>query len=406
MEGTEEVWRYKEGIGKTDWLKELYLFYTQLAAGSLLIIPAIVLPLYYKTSVAAEEYMFFLEFFGMLVGSLLISGASDRIGRRPALALSLVLYSVGSFIPFIDRSFYSLVASMLIMGSGIGANVPVANAMMNEFSEPTVRGTVMSIGNAIFNLGFVVAPLLIFFFGVRFIFIFGIAQLITLIPILKIPETREPAQSSGFRDLYKKAYLKNTLLISFATFFVFFVVYGIVDWFPTLLSRGLVEVPSLIQKYYILITNMGAFFGALFIAPFIDRIGRKILGVFVSFAAGVAELLTLLFSGLSSALAVSFVFISLFLMEGSLAIVTIVASELYDNGMRGRGLGNSLAWGRIGGMISPLVLGSVLETFKKPNLPFLVLGASSLSAAVLLYNLPETMYNKGQKTSKGNDQDL
>ncbi len=396
MEGTEEVPSLKEGPEKTYWFKELYLFYTQLAAGSLLIIPAIVLPLYYKSSVVAEEYVFFLEFFGMLAGSLFISGASDRIGRRPALALSLVLYSIGSFIPYIDRSFYALVASMLIMGSGIGANVPVANAMMNEFSDPSIRGTVMSVGNAIFNLGFVLAPLFIFFFGVRFIFLFGIAQLITLIPLLKIPETKESAQSSGFRELYKKGYFKKTILISFSTFFVFFVVYGIVDWFPTLLSRGLVKVPGLLQKDYILVTNMGAFLGALVIAPFIDRTGRKILGILVSSIAGLAELLTLLVSGLASVLAVTLTFVSLFFMEGALAIVTIVASELYDNGMRGRGLGNSLAWGRIGGMISPLVLGSVLEIFKKPSLPFLVLGASSLGAAVLLYYLPETMYSKNQ----------
>lgn len=396
MDKAEELQRLKNSA-RTDWLMEVYLFYTQLAAGSLLIIPAIVLPLYYRTSVVAEEYIFSLEFLGMLVGSLLISGASDRIGRRPALAISLILYSFGSFMPFLSRSFYSLVSSMLIMGAGIGANVPVANAMMNELSEPSVRGRVMSIGNALFNLGFVLAPLLIFLFGVNFIFIFGIAQLATLLPIIKIPETREMAQTSGFRELYRKEYLKNTLLISFATFFVFFVVYGIVDWFPTLLSRGLVEVPSLVQKYYILITNMGAFFGAIFIVPFIDRFGRKVLGIFVSFISGIAEIFTLLFSGLASALSVALVFVSLFLMEGALAIVTIVASELYDNGMRGRGLGNSLAWGRVGGMVSPLVLGSILEAFRRPGLPFLALGASSLGAAILLYNLPETMYRKSRQ---------
>jgi len=263
---------------KTDWLKEIYLFYTQLAAGSLLIIPAIVLPLYYNSSVSTEEYMFFLEFLGMLAGSVWISGASDRVGRKPALAISIALYSIGSFIPFIDRSFYALILSMLIMGSGIGANVPVANAIMNEFSEPSVRGTVMSIGNAIFNLGFVLAPLFIFFFGVKFIFIFGIVQLITLAPILRIPETKKPSQNSGFKDLYRGERLKKTLAISLATFFVFFVVYGIVDWLPTLLSRGLVKVPYILQKDYILITNLGAFLGALFMAPLVDRTGRRILG--------------------------------------------------------------------------------------------------------------------------------
>ncbi|MDG6928345.1 MAG: hypothetical protein JRN01_07785, partial [Nitrososphaerota archaeon] len=90
------------GNGRTDWLRQSYLFYTQLSAGSLLVLPSIMLPIYFKIAAYLEGYLFFFEFFGMLIGSLLLPGVSDKIGRRPALAVAIMLYSVGSFLPYLN----------------------------------------------------------------------------------------------------------------------------------------------------------------------------------------------------------------------------------------------------------------------------------------------------------------
>ena len=182
----------------------------------------------------------------------------------------------------------------------------------------------------------------------------------------------------GFKKLYMGNYLKRTLTISFATFFVFFSVYGIIDWVPTLIYKGVVEAPAFFQNGYIIIANLGAFAGAALMAPFIERLGRKTLGILVNLLAGVAEIILGFISGNAFLLVAALIFSSVLFMEGGLAIVTIVSSELYDPEMRGRGLGNSLAWGRIGGMISPLVLGSMFEELKSPSLPFLVISISSL----------------------------
>ncbi|MDG6932579.1 MAG: MFS transporter [Nitrososphaerota archaeon] len=380
------------GNGRTDWLRQSYLFYTQLSAGSLLVLPSIMLPIYFKIAAYLEGYLFFFEFFGMLIGSLLLPGASDKIGRRPALAVAIMLYSVGSFLPYLNHSFYPLIASMIIMGTGIGANVPIVNAMMNEFSDQKERGTIMSIGNAIFNLGFIIIPLFLLFGAARFIFAYGLIQLISIIPLISVPEITKLNGGGGFNQLYKSSYLKRTLLVSFATFFVFFSVYGIIDWFPTLIYNGIIEVPAFFQKDYIIIANLGAFSGAALMAPFIEKLGRKLLGVLVDLIAGITEMLVGLISGNAILLIAALIFASLLFMEGALAIVTIVSSELYGSEMRGRGLGNSLAWGRIAGMISPLVLGSILEDLKSPALPFLVISISSLAAMSCFLMLPETRY--------------
>ncbi len=382
-----------DGI-KTDWPKQVYFFYTQLSAGSLLVLPSIMLPIYFhQTNIyAVEGYLFFIEFFGMLIGSLLLAGASDRIGRRPTLAISIILYSTGSFLPSLNGSLYSLSVSMLIMGTGIGANVPIVNALMNEHSAPSIRGIVMSLGNAIFNLGFIIIPIFLLIGAGKYVFSYGLIQLILLLPILRIPETTKMNSGGGFKKLYMGNYLKRTLTISFATFFVFFSVYGIIDWVPTLIYKGVVEAPAFFQNGYIIIANLGAFAGAALMAPFIERLGRKTLGILVNLLAGVAEIILGFISGNAFLLVAALIFSSVLFMEGGLAIVTIVSSELYDPEMRGRGLGNSLAWGRIGGMISPLVLGSMFEELKSPSLPFLVISISSLFAMICFFILPETRH--------------
>ncbi len=380
------------GREKTDWLRQAYLFYTQLSAGSLLVLPSIMLPIYFKTTAyVLESYLFFLEFFGMLIGSLLLSGASDKMGRRPSLVISIILYSIGSFMPELNHSIYFLITSMVIMGIGIGANVPIVNAMMNELAGTSVRGIVMSIGNAIFNLGFIIIPIFLILGAARFVFLYGLIQLISILPIIWIPETSElKKEEGGFKKLYSGNYLKKTIIVSLATFFVFFSVYGIIDWFPTLLNRGLIEVPAIFQKDYILIANFGAFAGAALMAPFIERLGRRLLGVLTDLAGGFVEVLVGLISGKEILLIAALIFSSILFMEGALAIVTIISSELYDLKMRGKGLGNSLAWGRIGGMISPLLLGIMLEGLKSPTLPFLAISISSLGAMVCFLMLPET----------------
>ncbi|MEM3197234.1 MAG: MFS transporter [Conexivisphaerales archaeon] len=375
---------------RTYWFRQAYFFYTQLAAGSLLVLPSIMLPIYFKITTSLEGYLFFFEFFGMLIGSLLLPGTSDKIGRRPTLATAIMLYSVGSFFPYFNHSFYFLIISMIIMGAGIGANVPIVNAMMNEFSDPTARGTIMSIGNAIFNLGFVIIPLFLLFGIAKFVFAYGLVQLISILPIAWIPETTKLNSKGGFKALYKSNYIKRTLLVSFATFFVFFSAYGIIDWFPTLIYKGIIATPALFQKDYIIIANLGAFSGAALMAPFIDKLGRKRLGVLVNLVACIAEMFVGLISGNSILLIAALIFSSLLFMEGALAIVTIISSELYGSEMRGRGLGNSLAWGRIAGMISPLVLGSILEELKSPAAPFFVISISSLAAMSCFLMLPET----------------
>jgi len=361
-------------------------------------LPSIMLPIYFKTSTyVLESYLFFLEFFGMLIGSLFLSAASDKVGRRPALAISIILYSVGSFMPEINHSVYYLIASMIVMGMGIGANVPIANAMMNELADESARGIAMSIGNSLFNLGFIIIPIFLIFEAARFVYLYGLLQIILILPIIWIPETSKPKNENagfGFRELYGGKYLKRTILVSLATFFVFFSVYGMIVWFPTLLSKGLIEVPAFFQKDFILIANFGAFAGAALMAPLIDRLGRRLLGALTNFSGGLVEALVGLISGRGFLLIAALIFSSILFMEGALVVVTIISSELYDLQMRGKGLGNSLAWGRIGGMVSPLILGMLLERLESPTLPFLVISMSSLGAMVCFLLLPETRIKK------------
>ncbi len=365
-----------------------YLFLTQLSAGTVLIMPSVVSPFYFaKNLYTLEGYLFSFEFLGMLFGSLASGRIADSIGRRQALAMSIGLYSVGSFIPAIG-GINAFFVGFFIAGLGIGANVPVANAMMNELSDPGRRGLIMAIGNAMFNLGFVVAPVFIIFRAINYIFYFGLAQLVLLVPILWVPETLKTSYAPHNGSIFSKDLRVKTMLASATTFFVFFSTYGLVVWFPSLIYRGYFKMPEAIRGVALLVANIGAFSGALAVAPIVDRLGRRILGMINAAVAAASELLIPLILSSSGLLAA--MFLSTFGMEACLGLITIIASEIYPKELRGTGLGNALAWGRIGGIVSPLVLALAFSSGLSAVVPFLIISAVSIGALAGFYVLPET----------------
>ena len=58
---------------------------------------------------------------GYVVGSLADSVVADRLGRRPALILSVVMVVIGSLITALSDSFTMLLIGRFISGMGIGA---------------------------------------------------------------------------------------------------------------------------------------------------------------------------------------------------------------------------------------------------------------------------------------------
>lgn len=96
---------------------------------------------------------------GYIVGSFLDSRISDLWGRRLALMLSLLFFSVGSVCSALSPSLAWLIFWRFIIGMGIGAEIANVTTYMGELAPAACRGRYTSMAVAVGFIGFALVPL-------------------------------------------------------------------------------------------------------------------------------------------------------------------------------------------------------------------------------------------------------
>ena len=84
---------------------------------------------------------------GGLLGRFFGGWLADRLGRRAALGLNLLLYSIGGLISAVAPNYEVLLASRLIVGIGLGGEFTIGIAMLSEMVATRYRGTLVSVLN-------------------------------------------------------------------------------------------------------------------------------------------------------------------------------------------------------------------------------------------------------------------
>lgn len=79
---------------------------------------------------------------GGLVGRLVTGYLADRRGRRYALSLNLLLYTLGGLLSALAPNYATLQASRFIVGVGLGGEFTVGLALLAEMVATRYRGTV------------------------------------------------------------------------------------------------------------------------------------------------------------------------------------------------------------------------------------------------------------------------
>ena len=84
---------------------------------------------------------------GGLVGRLIGGYIADRWGRRIALSLNLLVYTLGGLISAVAINYEMLLASRFIVGIGLGGEFTVGMAMLAEMVATRHRGTLLATLN-------------------------------------------------------------------------------------------------------------------------------------------------------------------------------------------------------------------------------------------------------------------
>ena len=116
-------------------------------------------------------------YLGSALGALTCGWLAEKYGRMKILIFTVALFAVMSFVCSQAWSFWSLAVFRVIQGFGLGGEVPVAGAFINEWSKTQGRGRFYLMYNLLMTVGVwagaVLGLLIVPNFGWRWMFIVG-----------------------------------------------------------------------------------------------------------------------------------------------------------------------------------------------------------------------------------------
>ncbi|WP_110598343.1 sugar porter family MFS transporter [Salinicola lusitanus] len=97
--------------------------------------------------------------FGATLGVGVAGWLSDRLGRKPALILTGVIFALSGVVAALAPNVESLIAARMIMGLGVGASAVVVSVYLVEVAPTHLRGRVGAMGQLMVVSGILLAYL-------------------------------------------------------------------------------------------------------------------------------------------------------------------------------------------------------------------------------------------------------
>ncbi|MBK5211816.1 MAG: MFS transporter [Coriobacteriia bacterium] len=352
-----------------------------------------------------------ISMLGMAVGAAISGMAADKWGRRNIVMLTLLIYGFASILSGFSTSYYMLLGLRFITGFGLGGELPAASTLVSEFSPKKIRGRNVIILESFWAWGWILAALVAFLlipiYGWRIAFIVGgIPALFAAVLRHQVPESPRYLERAGrtdeaealvsimesqagiqpstsaahstpgisdqgvavsarphvaFSDLWKRKYLRSTIVLWVVWFGINFGYYGFVLWTPTLLvAQGFNLVKSFEFTLIMCLAQLPGYFSAAYL---IEKIGRKkILAVYF---AGTAVAAWLFGHAGNVTEILTFGSLLYFFSLGAWGCVYAYTPEMYPTAFRASGAGWAAAFGRIGAFIAPFIVPVIYELYGK-----------------------------------------
>lgn len=306
---------------------------------------------------------------GVMVGALSAGPLADLVGRRRAMLLTVVSFSVLTLLCAFAPGPVVFGLLRFLAGLGLGGVLPVALAMVNEFGRPGRGGSATTTLMTGYHAGAVLTSLLgilvIPWLGWRAMFVIAALPALVLVPLIaaRLPESLPGAGRSvgaGTRNpvaqLVRGGYLRSSIAFWVTSFMGLLLVYGLNTWLPEIMRAAGYELGAALAL--LLVLNVGAVLGLLLAGRVADRIGFRpaTVGWFCAAALFLA-LLSIRLPGIgvyaSVLLAGVFVF-------SSQVLVYAWVSRHYPASVRASALGAASGVGRLGAISGPLLGGALL----------------------------------------------
>jgi MFS family permease len=349
-------------------------------------------------------------------GGLLFGLIADRVGRKRALMLSILTYSLCSFASGLSTSIAMLAVFRFILGLGMGGEWNTGATLVAETWPTELRAKALAMVQSSFAIGFaaaaLVAGLVLRVSNWRVVFFVGILPALVILWIRRtvpesemwqerrrlgqesqtVAEAQKRYEESSFKRLFSKQFLGPTFALLFVNFFGMFGWWGLFTWAPAFLSLpesqggrgfGLAGTTTMLMVQQL----VGMFPGYASFGWVADKIGRRQSFLLYLLLAAVLTPIYAMVRGTTLILLLGIVVA--FFGTGFFSGSSITGSEVFPTTLRARALGFTYPGARLLSSVAPFAIGWVWQHHGL-TAAFCLCGGSFFLAALVATRLPET----------------
>ena len=342
------------------------------------------------------------------LGGAIFGSFADKYGRRLAMIVSIITYSVGTFLCGLSTSYIWLFIFRMIIGMGMAGEYACSSSYAIESWPQHLRTKASAFLVSGFSIGNILAsqviPWVAQAYGWRMAFFIGLAPVALVLYVRRhAPESEEWAQAKAagkvnkvpLTDLFTKKQLPITLIIFLVCYSIFSVNWPVVGLLPLYLKEnGYAENVKSLMFW----AGFGILIGTL-IAGFIgDKLGEKKTFVY-SLLLSLFFLFPVFYLPENNVLALGALLF--FLLATNLGIAGLVPKYMatfFPAEMRSTGIGFIYNFAAIGGGVAPVIAAKLSERVGLGSaLVYVTLFWTIVLVALVGLRLPERIQARMQK---------
>lgn len=368
---------------------------------------------------------------GSSLGAFFWGYLADRVGRRPVLIATVLLFSLatGALALTPEQGWEYLAFFRLLVGLGVGGLFSVQLPLVQEFMPAHKRGQMAGIVTSFVSVGIIagavsgafLTPLI----GWRGLFALGTLPAVLAVVFLfwmrespfwllsqgRVDDARQslawalerdpaslgevdyraPVAKIRFFELFR--YPRGLIASWFSQLGYQMGAAGVLLWAPTLLALQL-HVPADQAAKLMIPVSIAGMAGRLFFSFAAEKFGRRPLGLLAGVGAMASLILAAYFHSVVIG-GVSLLWLCLMIWavfgDGGYAIVGPYAAEVWPSRIRTTGMGSAYGFGGIGKIVGPLalalIIGSADVISPKASIAAIVPGFCFYAACYLMSGL-------------------
>jgi putative MFS transporter len=332
---------------------------------------------------------------GLFLGSLLLGPITDRIGRKMMYTVDLLAMVVASAACLFISDGFQLILLRFVVGLAVGADYPIATALLTEWMPKRRRGAIIGWLSTIWLVGAIVAYLVGFLLSTAFGpeswrwmlasgAVFGLIVMllrfgahesprwlvakgrfneardalskalerdVSIEEVRALVATDEPETKAGFGSLLKAPFLKRTLFCGLTWMCIALPQFALFTYGPIILSQFGLAHGGAEETLGQIVLNLGFLIGTIPALRWVETLGRRPLMIWTFVAAAVFLLPLGLWPQGPSWFVMVFFFLFTLASGAGTILVFIYPNELFPTSIRASAVGLATAISRIGAAI-------------------------------------------------------